>query len=231
MAGQSAGSSPPFLVIEGLDGAGTTTQTRLLLETFADRDIPAVRTREPSDGPVGALIRQMLSKRVVAPDGEGGHRAVDDDVLALLFAADRLDHVDAKIEPALGDGRLVVTDRYYHSSLAYQSDRLDDGTIDTEWVRTLNARAPTPDLTLFLEASPDVCLERLRERDSRDIYEGDSQLRDLAERYDAILRELEAAGETVVRIDAEAPLEQVHEAICREVDDRFDLAAHSTNQS
>jgi dTMP kinase len=224
MAGQSAGSSPPFLVIEGLDGAGTTTQTRHLIDALADRDIPAVRTREPSDGPVGALIRQMLSKRVVAPDGQGGHRAVDDDVLALLFAADRLDHVDARIEPALDDGRVVVTDRYYHSSLAYQSDVRDGGSVDTEWVRTLNARAPSPDLTLFLEASPEVCLERLRNRDSRDIYEGADHLRDLADRYHAILQELEAAGEPVVRIDAEAPLDRVHDAICREVNARLELS-------
>jgi len=222
MARQSAGASPPFLVIEGLDGAGTTTQTRLLVEALTDRDMPVVRTREPSEGPVGALIRQMLSERVVAPDGQGGHRPVDDDVLALLFAADRLDHVDATIDPALDDGRVVVTDRYYHSSLAYQSDMRDDGSVDTEWVRTLNARAPSPDLTLFLEASPEVCLERLRERESRDIYENPDYLETLAERFDTILRELEAAGESIVRIDAEAPIGQVHDAICREVDDRFD---------
>ncbi len=224
MAARSSGARSALVVIEGLDGAGTTTQTRRLVEALDARGLPVTRTREPSDGPVGMLIRQMLSERVVAPDGEGGHRPVDDEVLALLFAADRLDHLDAEIVPALERGRLVVTDRYYHSSLAYQSDTRPDGAIDTSWVRTLNERAREPDLTIFLDASPEVCLQRLETRGRRDIFESPDELAALADRYRAVLAELEAAGETLVRLDAEASLEDVQARILEEVESHVDLS-------
>jgi dTMP kinase len=88
--------SAPFVVLEGIDGAGTTTQTRLLVEALRARNIPALETREPSDGPVGMLLRQMLKGRIVAASGRG---APGWEQLGLLFAADRLDHVEAEVRP------------------------------------------------------------------------------------------------------------------------------------
>ncbi|MFB6351131.1 MAG: dTMP kinase [Bradymonadaceae bacterium] len=218
MEADTSAARPAFLAVEGLDGAGTTTQTRLLVERLNADGREAIRTREPSDGPIGTLIRQMLGMRVVTPDGEGGFEAVDRDVLALLFAADRLDHVDAEIAPALDDGRIVVTDRYYHSSFAYQADTGEEhGALDTDWVRTLNERALEPDLTLFLQASPEVCLDRLSERGRRDIYENREELESLHRRYEAVVDELVADGEQVVRIDAERSIDAVHDEIVEQV--------------
>ncbi|MFP4599117.1 MAG: dTMP kinase [Persicimonas sp.] len=194
--------SPPFVVIEGLDGAGTTTQTGLLVERLIAEGQPAVGTREPSDGPVGVLIRQMLSQRVVTPTADGGVEPVGREVLALLFAADRLDHIRAGVEPARAAGKAVVSDRYYHSSFAYQGDVDDGDEMDLEWVRTLNERAITPDVTIFLEASVDLCLSRMGGRASRDIYETREKLERLERRYAQVMDALEEEGERIVRLDA-----------------------------
>jgi dTMP kinase len=209
----------PFVVIEGLDGAGTTTQTALLVERLRSEGQPAVSTREPSDGPVGVLIRQMLSKRVVTPTADGSVEPVGREVLALLFAADRLDHIQATVEPALSQGKAVISDRYYHSSFAYQGDVDDSDAMDLEWVRTLNERARTPDVTFFLEASVDLCLSRIGGRASRDIYETREKLARLERRYDEVMAALEAEGERIVRLDAGRSVEELAAVIFDKVVD------------
>jgi dTMP kinase len=199
---------PPFVVIEGLDGAGTTTQARRVSEQLEEVGQPCVTTREPSDGPVGAMIRQMLSSRIVVPSqrADGEHATVGRETLGLLFAADRLDHLKSTVEPALNAGQLVISDRYYHSSFAYQGDPVEDdddpGALDLEWVRTLNERARTPDLTIFLEADPELCLERLSGRHRRDTLERDDEIRRLAATYETVVQTLEEAGERIERLDA-----------------------------
>src|SRR5690606_18811113 len=109
-----------FIVLEGVDGAGTTTHTKLLADALRARGLPVHTTREPSDGPVGVQIRQILTGRLVVP-GINGPRPPSWSTMALLFAADRMDHVEASITPNLMDGVTVISDRYYHSSVAYQS--------------------------------------------------------------------------------------------------------------
>src|SRR5690349_21595737 len=137
---------PLFVAIEGIDGAGTTTQTERLVRHFQDQGQQAHATREPSTGPVGRMIREVLA---------GQHAPFDRHALALLFAADRLDHLAREIEPALGRGEHVLTDRYYHSSFAYQS--LD---ADKSWVRAMNSRARRPDLTLIIDLPAEVAAAR-----------------------------------------------------------------------
>lgn len=215
----------PFIAIEGLDGAGTTTQAGLLVERLREGGLPALLTREPSDGPIGALIRQMLSGRVVAPaaaaseegDASGAGGAVGREVLALLFAADRLDHLSAEVEPARQEGRVVVTDRYYHSSFAYQGDPAgeggESGELDLRWVRTLNERARRPDLTVFLEADVELCLQRLQTRGRRDIFETRERLEDLHGRYEHVIAALEAEGHAILRLDASRTREELAERI------------------
>lgn len=203
-----------FIVIEGLDGAGTTTQSRRLVEALRE-NAEAVLSREPSDGPIGTLIRQMLSMRVVAPTHDG-FKPVNRESLALLFAADRLDHVDSLIEPALERGAYVISDRYYHSSLAYQGDIDESDDFDFEWVRTLNERARVPDLTVFLEAPVELCLERMAERATRDIYESRQKLERLAARYDQVMSAL-ADHEHIVRLDASESIESLHATILEHV--------------
>ncbi|MFU8802605.1 MAG: dTMP kinase, partial [Bradymonadaceae bacterium] len=156
-------AQPPFIVIEGLDGAGTTTQSRRLCERLHAEGQPTLVTCEPSGGPIGTLIRQMLSMRVVVPTPDGS-RPVSRETLALLFAADRIDHIEAEIEPALATGHLVISDRYYHSSFVYQGDIDETDEVDYSWVKSLNERARVPDLTIFLEAATDLCMSRLASR-------------------------------------------------------------------
>lgn len=140
-----------FIVVEGADGAGTTTQSQRLVERLQTQGQRAHWTREPSDGPVGVMIRQILKGRLVAARG----RPVDAQTLAALFAADRLDHLHSEVEPLLAEGTHVVTDRYVLSSLAYQSQECDPA-----WVRALNERAMAPALTLFLAVRAEIALER-----------------------------------------------------------------------
>lgn len=201
-----------FVVIEGLDGAGTTTQSKLLNAALEEKGHRTLLTREPSDGPIGTLIRQMLSRRIVAPV-DGVDETINRESLALLFAADRLDHLHVSIEPALREGAFVVSDRYYASSLVYQGDVDESDTFDIEWVRTLNARARQPDLTIFLEADAELCTQRMAARHSRDIYESRAKLDRLATRYDQVMNELAGDGENVVRLDAKESIESLHQII------------------
>lgn len=195
-----------LLVLEGLDGAGTTTQARLLGERLRAEGRAVHVTAEPSGGPVGALVRQVLTRRVA---GAGG-APFDPGALALLFAADRLDHHAVEIAPKLADGVDVVSDRYTLSSLAYQGLALGD----LGWVDAVNARAPAADLTLFLRARPAVALRRRRAASlDREIYEVSAFQRRVATSYERAIERLRATGQEVVELDGEAPVEAVAGAV------------------
>ena len=162
-------STGRFIVLEGIDGAGTTTQTARLAARLRQTGGVVRTTREPSDGPVGATIRQILAGRIV---GAGG-RAPGWATMALLFAADRMDHVEAEIEPFLATGGIVISDRYDASSLAYQSvSSGKSGQTTVEWIRSLNRNARRPDLTIVLDVSSDVAAGRRESRgDAAQLYE------------------------------------------------------------
>jgi dTMP kinase len=149
-----------FVVIEGIDGAGTTTQCeRYGAHLRAARRLVHI-TREPSAGPVGSLLRLVLTRRVVLPLTRHAQ------TMSLLFAADRMDHLANEIEPYLRDGYVVLCDRYDLSSLAYQSITADpaDAASSVEWIRTLNGHARRPDVTLVLDVSPEIATQRRRAR-------------------------------------------------------------------
>lgn len=211
-------TEPIFVAIEGLDGAGTTTQTEAVARALDAAGQPVSISCEPSDGPVGMLIRQMLARRITVVDDEGQHRAVDRETLALLFAADRMDHLQAEVEPALARGAVAISDRYYHSSLAYQGDvDDDDSTVDYQWVEAINDRARTPELTIFLDAPVELCIQRLTYRSRRDLYENRRKLERLHRRYDEVMDRLEERGERITRLDAARPVDELTERIVDEV--------------
>lgn len=195
-----------LIAIEGIDGAGTTTQTRLLADALAGRGLPIHTTREPSDGPIGVLIRQMLTGRVVVP-GLGGPRAPRWTTMALLFAADRVDHLDAEVIPNLMDGVTVITDRYDYSSVAYQSLTAGGDSAETiDWVRTLNAKARRPDLTIVLDVSPENASSRRQTRSgSRELFEEDELQAQLADFYLRI--EDHFPGDNIVHVEANDGIE------------------------
>lgn len=170
-----------FVVLEGIDGAGTTTQLGRLARALEARGLAVHQTREPSDGPVGALIRQYLRHAVTGPSGEP--RTASWDSMALLFAADRVDHVASEIEPKLAAGAWVVSDRYDLSSLAYQSVTAPSEQV-VEWIRQLNARALRPDLTLVVDVPAELAEQRRGARGgSEELYEKRELQRRLAEIY------------------------------------------------
>ncbi len=185
-----------FVVIEGLDGAGTTTQAGRLADRWRRDGRWVLATREPTDRAIGRVIRATL---------RGADDAPAPVVLPWMFAADRADHVHGVIRPAIASGAWVVSDRYFHSSLAYQSL-----TMPLEAVWELNRSFPTPACTVFLRLSVDACLERLGRRGGeREIYERREHLVRIAAAYDRVLRFLGERGHRIVELDGAAPVEVV----------------------
>ena len=187
-------SGPGCVVaLEGIDGAGTTTHTRLLADRLLAHGFDVVSTREPSDGPVGKLIRRGLR----------GEVPMEAATLALLFAADRLEHLDRLVRPAVQRGAVVVTDRSLLSSLAYQGMDLPE-----DWVEQINSRAPWPGLVLWLDVPPAEALSRIAARGKPvERFEEAPILEELHRRYDVL------CGDRRVRVPGMATVHEVHE-IC-----------------
>jgi len=198
-----------FIVLEGIDGAGTTTQTALLAARLRQAGTAVRTTREPSDGPVGGVIRQILAGRIVGPGG----RAPGWATMALLFAADRMDHVEAEIEPFLASGGVVISDRYDASSLAYQSVSSGRGGETTvEWIRSLNKNARRPDLTVVLDVPPEVAATRRHARgDAAQLYEQNELQRALCAFYKDLHRHMPA--DRVAVVDGSGAVEAVASAV------------------
>jgi len=151
-----------LIAIEGVDGAGTTTQTARLATHFGLH-----ATREPSDGPIGSFVRQILR-------GEIG--PIDETAMALLFAADRVQHVRHDIHAQPGH---AITDRYVLSSIVYQSLKLD-----SEFVRTINRYAAPADLTILIDVPADVAADRRQSRGgAAERYDHDHTQRLLVDAY------------------------------------------------
>ncbi|MGQ0505483.1 MAG: dTMP kinase [Myxococcaceae bacterium] len=187
-----------FIVLEGLDGAGTTTQLHRISAALRERGARVHTTCEPSTGPVGTLLRQALTQRLRLPDGNG----LPDETLALLFAADRMDHLAAELEPAMERGEIVLCDRYVLSSLAYQGV-----TLPMAWVEKLNARARTPDLTLFLKVNLATAAKRRAERGGEpELF--DSKQAAISRRYDEAIA-LRGSAHRLVALDGSDTVEAI----------------------
>ncbi len=135
-----------FIVLEGIDGCGKTTHAKLLHDFLRDKKRDVLLTAEPTQNEIGVFIRKILS---------GLHR-VDPKTLALLFTADRYEHLTNEIEPALKNNKIVITERYYHSTIAYQQAQ----GVSRKWLINLNRYARKPDVTLFIDVDPVVSASR-----------------------------------------------------------------------
>jgi dTMP kinase len=195
-----------FVVLEGIDGSGTTTQVARLADRLRAQGVLVRATREPSDGPVGVLVRQVLTGRLIIPGG----RAPGWATMALLFAADRMDHVESEIEPFIAQGGVVLSDRYDASSLAYQS--VSSGAAAKEavqWIRSLNRYVRRPDLTIVLDIAPEVAAERCKQRgDVAQLYDQSEVQRALAEFYRELAKHM--PNDRVVLVDASGSVDDVH---------------------
>ena len=201
-----------FITFEGIDGTGKSTQIRALAAVFAERGVRTVLTREPGGTPLGSRIRALLldSAEPVAPLAE-----------LLLFAADRAQHVEQVIRPALENGGVVISDRYADATIAYQGGGRGFGETTVQQVIWLATGGLRPDLTIFLDLPVEEALSRTTERG----HAGESANRmdrEAAEFYaevrTAYLKIASAEPERFRTVDASGSLEEVHARILGLVD-------------
>jgi dTMP kinase len=190
-----------FIVLEGIDGSGTTTQMRRLSSLLEKNGIPCMITAEPTTRPEGTLIRRILRGEIEAEPGTVAH----------LFAADRHQHLFGKegILEATQAGKIVLCDRYALSSLAYQGI-----TCGPDLPALLNSRFPPPGLTIFFRIDPETAMRRVNTRmeDTRDqleIYEKIHIQKQVSASYEAVLASAQAKGWNIAFIDAEKPIDDV----------------------
>lgn len=179
-----------FFVIEGLDGSGKSTQAKRLAKYFCAKNMSCIVTRQPSTGKIGELARAITTGEFLA----------ENEALALLFAADRIQHYAQEIAPALERGEIVICDRYYYSNLVYQ------GTDSAAFERILSYNqavmaARKPDAIIFIDVPPEECMRRITaNRAQISIYEALDKLKLQRGRF---LAAFERLNENVVIIEAE----------------------------
>ena len=166
-----------FIVFEGLDGSGSSTQSRLLAQKLEANGHAVFMTKEPTgDSPIGRMIRDVLQHKWEASP----------EALQLLFCADRAEHLKKEIEPALKNGQIVISDRYFFSTIAYGSLALNDG----KWLKALNQPFRLPDLTFLLKLDPKICLERIHRRENDvELFEKQEKLEQVWQNYESLIND------------------------------------------
>ena len=183
-----------FIVFEGLDGSGKSTQAKKLHEFFVSCGKNCLLTYEPTSSELGSLARAVTK----------GELSLEHESLALLFAADRYEHFTKKISPVLADGGTVVCDRYYYSNIVYQG--ISEQSISRILVYNQQVMKRPPDIVFFLDAMPQVCLTRLKSsRKDISIYENMNYLETLSGRYQALFKRL---TENIVIIETSGKSEE-----------------------
>ena len=166
--------------LEGIDGCGKSTQSKLLLEKLEGEGEKVIILKEPTKRPHGQKLWDVL---------HGKRKATNEEILE-LFVLDRIQHVEEKIQPALDDGGVVLMDRYYYSSMAYQVA----GGIDVEEIREKHAFAPKPDIVLIFDLPVSIALERVKGHSDADEFEKEEHLEKVREAY------LDLENDSLVRI-------------------------------
>ena len=196
-----------FIVFEGIDGAGTSTQIKKLVERGNTErgEGNFVATAEPTTGETGRFLRRML----------GGEFKVDEKTNAYLFAADRCEHIFGKngVKELCESGKIVVSDRYFFSSMAYQSVSCGD-----ELPKLLNSPFPLPEYLFYFVINPEISLGRVTSRgEKKEIYETIEKQKKIAAQYEKVISEYEKttteSGMKIIRIDAEKDIESISEEI------------------
>ncbi|BAU66496.1 dTMP kinase [Stanieria sp. NIES-3757] len=204
-----------FIVLEGIDGSGTSTQAELLKKYFQNQGDKAVISPEPSAGPIGNLIRDTLKKRIFFTSD----RRLFDEQMAYLFAADRHDHLYNEIDGVfklIEQGFHVISTRYYFSSLVYNSQTPEQ----FEFVSRLNCKFPNPDLVIYIDLPIKVSLERLQERSLQEIYETENKLTQVRASYQKIFSDYQ---DKLLVIDGTKSIETVHKQIIEFIKLNFDF--------
>lgn len=201
-----------FIAFEGIDGSGKSTQSALLIQKLRQEGIPCYATMEPTDAPIGSLIRQVMTGRI----------KTDNKAVAALFAADRLDHLLNEVDGIVSkieSGVTVVTDRYYFSSYAYNSVHMP-----MEWVIKANEQSSAilrPSVTVYIDIDPDTALDRIaKNRFRQELFEKKSMLVKVRDNYMKAFKLLEKE-EKVVIVDGNRPQEEIAEAVWNAVKEYF----------
>ena len=191
-----------FIVFEGIDGAGTSTQIKKLVESNPSKYIA---TAEPTKDETGKFLRRMLA----------GDFSVDEKTNAYLFAADRCQHIYGKygVIETINSGKTVVSDRYFFSSMAYQAI-----FCGPELPELLNSPFPLPEYLFFFDINPEISLGRVDSRnEKKEIYEKLDLQKKIAAEYEKIISKYEAgsaeSGMKIIRIDATKSIEEIAEFI------------------
>jgi len=181
-------SQPRFIVLEGLDGSGKTTQANRLAGKFEEANLPHIVTRQPSNGPVGGIIRDVLR----------GDLPMENEAFALLFAADRFQHYHEVIASNLALGKHVICDRYYYSNMSNQGvDAAAMERVAAYNQAVMNARRP--DIVFYLDIPPEECMRRIAaSRPEVSIYESVEQLKIQRQRYFDAFERLSATDNIVI---------------------------------
>ena len=201
-------SRPIFIVIEGIDGSGKSTQIQMLNDKFKAEGKASVVTHEPTDGPVGKMIRSVLNREI----------EMDPAALAALYLADRLDHITNKqygMLAQLNEGYHVISSRYYYSSYAFQGE-----FVSLNWLIAANSLCKSflkADITFYLNIDPEISLQRLKDsREKLDIFENkEKQIKTHEEFLNAF--EITNEGENIIILDGSLSEKKIHEEIWRNV--------------
>ena len=200
-----------FIVFEGIDGSGKSTQMKMLSRYLGEHGVPCECTHEPTASPFGALVHACMSGKV-----ETGEYTI-----AAMFAADRLDHIEnpvGGILSKLGEGITVLCDRYYFSSFAYNG-----GCVPLSWVEELNRPAMEllrPDLVIFIDLSPEKGMERVERREERERYETLEKQQKTREKFLEVFEKYKKE-ENIVIVTSEEEKEATQAGIRRAVDALF----------
>lgn len=190
-----------FIVFDGIDGAGKTTQLDMLARRMTDDGESVYITAEPTGRDIGRLLRSALSGADKRSECE----------MAVMFVLDRIAH-NAEIEEKINDGVCVLCDRYYHSTLAYQGK-----TTDYAWVRSMNIDCPEirkPDACIYLDLTPEQSLKRIsRGRSSVEIYENLEKLTEVRDSFHSVIEDLRQTGEKIFVLNADCSREELAEEI------------------
>ncbi|HWZ04240.1 MAG TPA: dTMP kinase [Mucilaginibacter sp.] len=201
-----------FIAFEGIDGSGKSTQVKLLKEKLEQAGLKVYTTCEPTESPIGKIIRDIFTHKM-----EADHR-----VIAGLFVADRLDHLLNKtngIIKMLEEGYTVITDRYYFSSYAYQSTHMD-----LNWViqaNSLSADLLRPDINIFIDITPEHSMERLKKgRSSIELYETLENLQNVRNKYFEVM-ELLQSDEKIFKTNGNGDAETISDEIWNNLAEQF----------
>jgi dTMP kinase len=194
-----------FIVFEGIDGAGLTTQAELLEKYLRNKKYEVVLTKEPTNNLIGGIIRAALKKEWITSNR----------TLQLLFSADRAHHLEKEIIPALENGKIVISDRYFISTIAYGMIELEK-----DWLKALNSKFLLPDIIFIIDAPVEVSIERIKaSRFGFELFEERKKLEKIRNNF----LELSKEYKNCFVINGNRSIEEVHKEIVKMVEEKLKL--------